>query len=45
MPNLNSFKVALKKWRPVYCPYRIVRFILPMFSFCLKIEIETKVSG
>ena len=45
MPNLNSFKVALKKWRPVYCPYRIVRFILSMFSFCLKIEIETKVSG
>ena len=34
IPDLNSFKVALKKWRPVKCLCRICKFILPMlFSF------------
>ena len=25
LPNLNSFKVALKKWRPLNCPCRICK--------------------
>ena len=27
MPDLNSFKVALKKWRPVNGPCRICVFL------------------
>ena len=25
MPDLNSFKLALKRWRPVNCPCRICK--------------------
>ena len=30
MLDLNSFKVALKKWRPVNCSCIIIRFIIAM---------------
>ena len=33
LPNLNSFKVALKKWRPVYCPCRICKVYFANVGF------------
>ena len=30
LPDLNSFKVALKKWRPVNCPCRICKAYIAM---------------
>ena len=44
MPDLNSFKVALKRWRPVNCPCRIFKVYIAKCWFCLKIEIELKLS-
>ena len=32
-PNLNSFKVALKKWRPVNCPCRICKVYIANVGF------------
>ena len=33
IPNLNSFKVALKKWRPVNCPCRICKVYIANVGF------------
>ena len=33
LPDLNSFKVALKKWRPVNCPCRICKVYIPKGGF------------
>ena len=33
LPNLNSFKVALKKWRPVNCPCRICKVYIANVGF------------
>ena len=33
LPDLNSFKVALKKWRPVNCPCRICKVYIPNVGF------------
>ena len=37
MPDLNSFKVALKKWRPVNCPCRICKVYIANAGFVLKL--------
>ena len=33
LPDLNSFKVALKKWRPVSCPCRICKAYIANVGF------------
>ena len=33
MPNLNSFKLALKRWRPVSCPCRIPKVYIANVAF------------
>ena len=33
MPDLNSFKVALKNWRPVKCPCRICKVYIANVGF------------
>ena len=33
LPDLNSFKVALKKWRPVNCPCRICKVYIANVGF------------
>ena len=33
MPNLNSFKLALKRWRPVNCPCRICKVYIANVGF------------
>ena len=33
LPNLNSFKVALKKWRPVNCPCTICKVFIANVGF------------
>ena len=33
LPDLNSFKVALKKWRPADCPCRICKFYIANVGF------------
>ena len=33
LPDLNSFKVALKKWRPVNFPCRIFKVYIANISF------------
>ena len=33
LPNLNSFKVGLKKWRPVNCACRICKVFIANVGF------------
>ena len=33
LPDLNSFKVAFKKWRSVNCPCRICMVYIAIFGF------------
>ena len=33
MPDINSFKVALKRWRPVNCPCRICKVYISNVGF------------
>ena len=33
LPDLNSFKVALNKWRPVNCPCRICKVYIANVGF------------
>ena len=33
MPDLNSFKLALKRWRPVNCPCRICKVYIANVGF------------
>ena len=33
IPDLNSFKVALKKWRPANCPCRICKVYITNVGF------------
>ena len=33
LPDLDSFKVALKKWRPVNCPCRICKVYIANVGF------------
>ena len=33
MPDLNSFKLALKRWRPVNCPCRICKVYIASVGF------------
>ena len=33
VPDLNSFKVALRKWRPVNCPCRICKVYIANVGF------------
>ena len=33
LPNFNSFKVALKKWRPVNCPCRVCKVYIVKVGF------------
>ena len=40
LPNLNSFKVALKKWRPVNCPCRICKVYIANVGFVYKLKLN-----
>lgn len=33
MPDLNSLKAALKKWRTVNCPYKICKVYIANVGF------------
>ena len=33
MPDLNSFKLALKKWRPINCPCRMCKVYIAIAGF------------
>ena len=40
LPDLNSFKVALKKWRPVNCPCRICKVYIANVGFVYKLKLN-----
>ena len=40
LPDLNSFKVALNKWRPVNCPCRICKVYIAQCCFFFKLKLN-----